>query len=153
MGVPRMKRIISLLLVAFASSAYADLGEKIASFENWDIYRSQDSMTDKTECVAAYKANRRIQFTATSFAIGGLVWPEAYRYRIDSKKPSELFFNDDIGKKMGAIVIDRRQYYQEILGSDRFRMQVNTSSKTVDFDVNTSDLIPVQKRLLANDCK
>lgn len=147
-----MRLAIAFVAVVLAAPAYAAFGEKVSSIDGWTVYKSKDSMTDKVSCIATFGEGNKVQFTGDSFAIGGIVWPEAYEYRVDDQKVRPLEITSRSERQVGAVVITEKSKVSEIVQSKRVRFRV-TAHKMADFDINTSGLPKVKQYLESNSCK
>lgn len=134
-----------------SANAFAGIGQPIAKIDAWDVHLKSDSMTDKKICTAVYNGNGGIQYTLRDFAIGNLVWPTGYRYRLDDKKASPMIATINAEKKVGAVVIMDPKVLKELLSAKRLRLQILANGQ-YDYDIDISGLSKVNAFLKSPKC-
>lgn len=145
------------LVVASASCllvsqlALADDEKKVATFGKWDVYYSKDIMTDKPSCVARYKGKENAQLTVSSFAVGSLIYPDGYEYRLDDEPSSAMQINGNTGKRIGAIIIDKKSIVDKLISSKRLRIQI-VGGKLYQFDISLSGASSAHEKMVELGC-
>lgn len=134
-----------------SASAFAGIGQPVAKIDAWDVHLTSDSMTDKKICTAVYNGNAGIQYTLKDFAIGSLIWPTTYRYRLDDKKASPTISTSNAERKVGAVVIMDPKILKELLSSKRLRLQILANGQ-YDYDIDISGLPKVYAFLKSSKC-
>jgi hypothetical protein len=146
-----LKRTLAVTLLAlFSCGAHADFGHQVKVVGSWTIYKKVDVMTDKTECVATLSGKKNVQLTDDSLAFGGLGYAQGYKYRLDDEPLSQLVLNDDVPKKMGAVILEGKMF-DRIKVSKRFRIQI-VATELQTFDVDTSTVKAVLSEFKVQGC-
>lgn len=136
-----IKRGAGLVLLMASFAAFGGLGDKKAVIEGWEIYRQVDIMTDEVSCIATYKGKSKIQLDDGALAVGGVVYPEGYQYRIDDQPQSSMQLTSSSEKQVGAVIIEG-DLFKEVLKSKRFRIQViGTALTTFDLDMSAAPAV------------
>ena len=119
---------------SFAQTAHADLGPIVQATGNWEIHRSQDSMTDEVLCTGTLKDSPSVQLNSGKMYVIVRGGPQGYRVRVDNNAPSGMRLVNDIDRQVGAIELS--QDLQTILDGHRLRLSVVTYLGERDFDLN-----------------
>ncbi len=137
------------LCVAMPVQAKPDL---VAKVRDWSVVKISDSMTDKTTCVAMYRATSEVALHPQRLAIymkgrGGV---SMYQYRYD-KLPATDF--------VPRLASDSRDLWwtgdmERVLSSARLQVRIKPIiGNIVDFDIDLSNVKAAHAILVGDKCQ
>ena len=93
----------------------------------WQLQRSKNAMTDKTDCILVPVGKPHVQITVGDLYISyrGRGGVQGFRYRLDDEPVSQMQLPTEIDKQIGAVHISG-DTFNRILQASRLRVEVLT---------------------------